>query len=165
MLKQFQQRRQLSKKLRVAMDGSSRYACEALEQRVMLSLVAPLYHSNPNATAKLYLNFTGSPAFAWGGTIAHGPGLNTTPIPAFTIDADGNNFSDLELTIIQSICAVAGEKFSPFNIDVTTQDPGNRTYGVTLQDIIGGNNGDWQSGGGGGLSQIGSFTNPQGHRI
>lgn len=135
------------------------YFCEALEPRTLLSLVVPAYHSLPNATAKLYLDFVGSPAFAWGGTTAHGPGSISTPIPAFTIDSDGNNFSATELGIIQQIWSVAAEKLSPFNIDVTTQDPGNRTHGLTLVDVIGGSNSDWY-GPGGGVAQIGSFTNP-----
>ena len=107
------------------------------------------------------MNFTGSPAFAWPSTnsttFAHGRGSNSTPIPAFDTDGDSTNFSATEVTIIQAIMSVAAEKFSPFNIDVTNVDPGNRTHGVTLQDIIGGSNADWY-GTGGGVSQIRSFT-------
>jgi hypothetical protein len=138
------------------------YGCrldiEPLEERRMLSLTVPAFHSHPSATAKLYLDFDGSPAFDWGGTRAHGPGSNDAPIPAFTMDGDANNFSPAEITTITNMFNIVAEKFSPFNLDVTTVDPGNRTHGVTLTDIIGGSNSDWY-GSGGGVSLVGSFTN------
>ena len=141
------------------MHHAGRYACERLEDRVLLSLVAPVFHSNPGAPATLYLDFVGSPAFDWGGTRAHGAGSNDAPIPAFTMDADANNFSQAEIDAIANIFGIVSEKFSPFNLDVTTQDPGNRTHGVTITDIIGGSQNDWYKKPNGGVSEIGSFTN------
>ena len=126
---------------------------------MLLSLVAPVFHSRPGAPATLYLNFVGSSAFDWGGTRAHGPGSNDAPIPGFTMDGDPNNFSQAEIDAIANIFGIVSEKFSPFNLDVTTQDPGNRTHGVTITDHIGGSNTDWYGKGGGGVSQVGSFTN------
>ena len=159
MLQRFQSRRQVSRKLNRQILRGSLYACEALEKRVLLSLVVPVLHSLPGAAKTLYLDFTGNPAFEWNGQKAHGPGSVNAPIPAFSMDADVNNFSALELTTIQNIWAIAAEKFSPFNLDVTTEDPGNRTQGTTLLDIIGGSNSDW-SGTGSGVSVLGSFNNP-----
>jgi hypothetical protein len=158
----FKPRNRASKELSRLTHASNRYACEALERRVLLALVVPALHSLPGASKDIFLDFDGNPAFNWDGTIVHGAGPDTTPIPAFTMDADANNFSALEVTTIQNIWAIAAEKFSPFNIDVTTQDPGNRTDGVTIQSIIGGSNGDWPHNppGGGGVSHVGSFTNP-----
>ncbi len=158
MSRQSYRQHKTSKKQGRSKDHGSRYACERLEDRVLLSLVAPVFHSNPGATAKLYLNFVGSQAFDWGGTRAHGPGSNDAPIPGFTMDGDANNFSQAEINVIANIFGIVSEKFSPFNLDVTTQDPGNRTHGVTITDHIGGSNSDWY-GKGGGVSEVGSFTN------
>ncbi len=158
MLQRFQSSRKVARKPNSQLLRSSLYACEALERRLLLALVAPVFHSHPGAPATLYLNFVGSPAFDWGGTRAHGAGSNDAPIPGFTTDSDANNFSQTEINAIASIFGIVAEKFSPFNLDVTTQDPGNRTHGVTITDHIGGSNSDWY-GKGGGVSQIGSFTN------
>ena len=153
-----QSRRQKSKALSSRSLERFRSQFEQLEERWLLSLVPPALHSFPSAPATLFLDFDGSPAFAWGGTTAHGAGSTSTAIPAFDIDGDAANFSATELADIQSIWTIVAEKFSPFNLDVTTVDPGNRTHGVTLTDIIGGSNSDWY-GTGGGVSQVGSFTN------
>src|SRR5262245_14438193 len=73
-------------------------ACEPLENRRLLSLTAPQLDSLPGAPVKLYLDFVGIPAFQWdSASVAHGPGSNSTPIPAFSYDADINNFSGTEL--------------------------------------------------------------------
>src|SRR5262245_24321966 len=91
----------------------ARFGLEELEDRRLLTLVPPALHSLPGAPATLYLDFVGSPAFTWNGTIAHGPGSNSAPIPAFHIDGNGTTFSSTELTTIQSIWTIAAEKFSP----------------------------------------------------
>ena len=126
----------------------------------MLSLTVPAFHSHPSATAKLFLDFDGAPAFTWDGTAVHGAGSNSTPIPAFTMDGDANNFTQMEIDAIAAIWTIVAEKFSPFNLDVTTEDPGNRTHGVTLTDIIGGSQYDWYNPAtpAGGVSKVGSFT-------
>ena len=45
-----------------------RAVAESLESRRLLSLVVPNFHTHPTATAKLYLDFVGTPAFDWDGT-------------------------------------------------------------------------------------------------
>ena len=75
------------------------------------------------------------------------------------MDADANNFSQTEINAIASIVNIVGEKFSPFNLDVTTQDPGNRTHGFTITDHIGGSVNDWYNTPAGGVSKVGSFIN------
>ncbi len=140
------------------------YGCrlriEPLEERRMLSLTVPAFHSHPSATAKLFLDFDGNPAFTWNGSAVHGAGSDSTPIPAFTMDGDANNFTQTEIDAITAIWTIVAEKFSPFNLDVTTQDPGNRTHGVTLTDIIGGSQNDWYNPTtpAGGVSKVGSFA-------
>src|SRR5689334_2216724 len=52
---------------------------------------APIYHSLPSATAKLYLDFTGDVNNNWGG---YTPGVT----PAYDIDGDLTTFSNTELS-------------------------------------------------------------------
>src|SRR5207244_10240689 len=94
---------------------SASNCCEPLEARRLLALIVPSFHSHPTATAKLFLDFDGNPAFTWNGTAVHGAGSNSTPIPAFTMDADANNFSQTEINTILAIFTIVSEKFSPFN--------------------------------------------------
>ena len=81
---------------------------------------------------------------------------NVTATPAYSTDSDTANFSDSELVNIQQIWARVAEKYSPFNIDVTTINPGSLADKVALQVVIGGN-GSWAGGTYGGLAYVGSF--------
>src|SRR6185369_11142317 len=71
----------------------------------------PLLHSNPEAFAKLFLDFDGYPQ--WGR-------------PAWGTDGDPTTFSDSEAASITAMWEAVSEKYAPFNIDVTTDDPGPR---------------------------------------
>ena len=78
-------------------------------------------HSDPGATKVIYLDFDGQNIrnTPWN-TNGFGNLLN------LPFDTDGNlaAFSDDELTTIQSIWERVSEDFRPFDVDVTTQDPG-----------------------------------------
>ena len=119
------------RKNRVACTRSKpfRRACiESLEERRLLTLTVPAYSSLPGAPYTLYLNFGGSAPFDWNnGTQyhVHGPGGPNTPIPPFDWDGNTSNFSSAELTDIQQYWSFVAEKYSPFNVNVTTVDPGN----------------------------------------
>lgn len=107
----------------------------------------PALNSNPSATAKLFLDFRGD--------------TNDHNTPAFTQDGDASTFNASEISAIRQIWQRVSEKYSPFNINVTTVDPG--TYGdkQALRVLIGGN-GAWNGAnttGSGGFSWIGSFYN------
>ncbi len=139
------------------------YCAEELECRRMLSLTVPQYSSLPSAPHTLYLDFLGMPAFTWNNTAVHGPGGAGTPVPAFSTDGDTSNFSSSELTAIQAIWAAVAEKFSPFNVNVTTVDPGSYGAGQAAECVIGGSTNDWYSSspGGkdaGGVALIGAFA-------
>src|SRR4051794_14417008 len=144
-------------------ETSCRAVVESLEHRRLLSLTVPAYNSLPGAFRKIFLDFDGNPAFTWnnadgkGDYPVHGPGSTSAPIPAYDMDGDVNNFSAAETSEIQQIWAWVSEKYSPFNVNVTTVDPGNRNNGETVQCIIGGSNQDWY-GNGGGVSAIGGFV-------
>ncbi len=78
-------------------------------------------HSRPTATRKLYLDFDGH--------VITGTDWNvdfTDPITVAAFDIDGNPavFSDEERAIIQQVWRRVAEDFAPFDIDITTEDPG-----------------------------------------
>lgn len=97
---------------------------EPLEPRNLFSAVVPLdqtftLHSRPGATKTIYLDFNGhlTPGTTgWNG----GQPFNT---PAYSIDGSAS-FSNTELTNIQDIWQRVAEDFAPFEVDVTTEDPG-----------------------------------------
>jgi hypothetical protein len=108
---------------------------EPLEERQMLSGTTldqpaasdyPLaqtffLHSQPTSTKKIYLDLDGS---ITSGTVWN-TNYNVTNIvtPAYSLDEDAA-FSDAELQDIQDIWQRVAEDFLPFDVDVTTEDPG-----------------------------------------
>jgi hypothetical protein len=106
----------------------------------------PTLSSRPGATAKLCLDFDGDPS-------AQGQ-----VTPAFDTNGDVNVLTQGEVDAIYEIWARVSEIYSPFNLDVTTIDPGNRADKKTMQIVIGGD-GAW-AGGGGGLAYIDGFNSP-----
>ncbi len=116
-------------------------------------------HSNPGASKRIYLDFDGH---NWRGTLPGGAGDRITP----AYSTDGNPaFSDEELGRIQRIWARVKEDFLPFNVDVTTEDPGvealkksgsgDNEWGIRV--AVGGD-GSWYTPGGIGLGYLNSFT-------
>jgi subtilisin-like proprotein convertase family protein len=79
-------------------------------------------HSNPTATKTIYLDFDGFTTrnTQWN-TDYKQPNIVT---PAFSLDDDFINFSDDEKLAIQAIWEHVSEDYRPFDVDVTTQDPG-----------------------------------------
>jgi hypothetical protein len=108
------------------------------------------HHSRPGTTAKLYLDFNGSNAMTWGS-------FNVPAQSAWSSDADATTFSDLEQQAIYEVWARVAEKYAPFNIDVTTEDPGNRTAYETLAVVFASDTGTWLGGEAGGVAYINSF--------
>src|SRR5262249_54929550 len=110
----------------------------------------PVLNSDEEAGAQLYLDFNGAPAMTWGS-------FTTAITPAYDTDGDASTFTPGELTNIQNIWARVAEIYSPFNINVTTVDPGNLDNQVTPRVIIGGD-GFW-FGSAGGVAYVGAFYN------
>jgi serralysin len=71
-------------------------------------------HSNPSATKVIYLDFDGHYGLE--------PGADY--YEPFNIEGSSSTFSDAELTVIQRAWQSASEDFLPFDVDVTTEDPG-----------------------------------------
>lgn len=78
--------------------------------------------SRPSATRKIYLDFTGDTYSGWGWT-----GVNNNQpvvVAPFSLDSDPTTFNATERQRIHSIWQHVAEDYAPFDIDVTTIDPG-----------------------------------------
>lgn len=113
--------------------------------------VVPAFSSRPGASDKLVIDFDGDFSGSWGG---FSPGQT----PAYNTEGDESTFTAGELANIEYIWQRVAEKFSPFNIDVTTVDTGNLSNGVTLRAIVGGS-GSWYGSGVGGVAYVDGYTN------
>lgn len=118
-------------------------------------------HSRPSATKVIYLDFNGH-------TTSNTPwnqGIGSFFTPAYDLDGQ-SGFSDAELTNIQNIFARVVEDYSPFDVDVTTEEPaledlrksgtGDTRWGVRV--AIGGSYLDWFKQPAGGVAYLTSFT-------
>lgn len=101
----------------------------------------PVLNSKPGAKATLYLDFDGEAATTWGS-------YNVTSTPAYTGSSSN----------IQEIFARVAEKFSSFDINVTTVNPGSFADKQAMRVVIGGD-GAWTGISCGGLSYVGAFSN------
>lgn len=72
-------------------------------------------HSNPSASKVIYLDFDGHTIVWDGEPFEYGP---------WNAEGSEDTFSDLERTIIQRTWQSVSEDFLPFDIDITTEDPG-----------------------------------------
>jgi len=83
---------------------------------------------------------------------------------AYNFEGD-SSFTDTELARIQGIWQPVAEDFLPFDVNVTTRDPGSAdlaksgtgdaAWGIRV--VIGGN-GSWYNSGAGGVAYVGSFN-------
>ncbi len=123
---------------------------ETLESRTLFAApVVPIFNSNATAKVKLFLDFNGDTTSSWG---TYSPGTT----PSYDMDGNPSSFNQAELTNIDLICRGVAEKFSPFNINVTTVDPG--TYGnLSVARAVIGGTGSWYGATIGGISFTGGF--------
>lgn len=112
----------------------------------------PLLSSNPSAQAKLFLDFDGRFEATWGSRF----NIST---PAYDFDGVLSSFSAAEQSSISQIWARVAEDYAPFNIDVTTIDPGTVADRVVAVVAIGGSNTDWYGSSAGGVAYVGGFYN------
>ncbi|HEY6168401.1 MAG TPA: zinc-dependent metalloprotease family protein, partial [Verrucomicrobiae bacterium] len=124
-----------------------------------------LLHSRPGATKVIYLDFTGhtTSGTSWNSAYTGGTDFTTPP---FDIDGNPASFSATELDRIQYIWQRVAEDYAPFDVDVTTQDPGvealrktsssDANYGVRV--CIGGSCYDWFGYSAGGVAYVGCFS-------
>ena len=131
---------------------SYRPSIESLEVRVVPTLSVPVYNSLFGAKATIYLNFGGDFTASWGSS-------SNITTPAYDTDGYPTTFSATELSNIQQIWQRVAELYDPFNVNVTTVAPTTMVKGVDMQIDIGGDSG-WTGMLAGGISYVGSFTNP-----
>ena len=117
----------------------------------------PLLSSNSNATAKIFLDFDGNTTSGtiWNSNYNNGNDIIT---PAYSLDADTNSFSTAELDTITEIWQRVAEDFAPFNVDVTTIDPGDFSANQAIRVVIGGSYQDWYGSSAGGVAFLDSWT-------
>lgn len=98
-----------------------------------------LLHSRPGSNRVVYLDFDGVSLGASSWWVEDG--MTAGAVDGFSLDGS-SAFSDAEKTFIQQIWRVVSEKYAPFQIDVTTQEPsagaldrttpGDTAYGVRV---------------------------------
>ena len=81
-----------------------------------------LLHSRPGADHTIYLDFDGhvTEGTTWNSAYR----VTTILSPPYDIDGDPDTFNATEIDRIQKTWQIVAEDFSPFDINVTTQDPG-----------------------------------------
>jgi hypothetical protein len=110
----------------------------------------PQLSSRPSARVKVFLDFNGAPATTWGG-------YQVPNTPAYDLDGDPSTFSDAELNGIREVWSRVSEKYSPFDINVTTVDPGTYEFNQTVRVVVGGDS-TWAGGVYGGYGYVNGFT-------
>ncbi len=123
----------------------------AAEGELLYPINVPAMSSNPSATATLFIDFDGATIDAWQGRV---PG----DIRAYDVDGDPTTFTATELANIGEIFQRVAEKFSPFNINVTTVDPGVYLRQQTTRVIVGGAYQDWYGARAGGIASLNGFS-------
>ena len=80
--------------------------------------------SRPGSQHTIYLDFNGATVTgtAWNNTDS------TINVQAFDRDGDPSSFGDFELAFIQEVWAQVAEDYAPFDVNVTTKDPGADAY-------------------------------------
>lgn len=118
----------------------------------------PELHSRPGAPVTIYLDFDGhTETEDWPDIRTDGNAGQPVVTPVFDIDNDFTTFSDEELRLIEEVWLRTSEDFSPFNVNVTTVDPGSYNNFETILVSIGGD-GSW-IGSPGGIAFVNSFNN------
>ena len=119
-------------------------------------IIPPALNSKPGAPVTLYLDLDGHFQPQW-------DSFTNATTPVFDQDNLPNLFTTTELASITELWARVAEDYAPFNVNVTTIEPGDFSDGVGLRVAIGGSSADWfePQGGGpaGGVAYLDSFTN------
>lgn len=132
-------------------------------------------HSKPGSQRTIYLDFNGATV---SGTAWNGSSSDRIPngtVPGFSLDGDYATFNAEEHARIQEVWQRVSEDYSPFDVDVTTQEPtaaqidrsgsGDQVYGTTALVTASLSARDRLCGGPGctGIAYIDVFNAPQDH--
>lgn len=122
-------------------------------------------HSRPGAKRIIYLDFDGhvTRGTSWNSGFTAGADIVS---PAFDTDGNAGAFSDAERTAIQDIWRRVAEDYAPFDVDVTTEEPGaaalsysgstDANWGIRV--VVGGSSSTWLGAGAGGVAYLNSYT-------
>ncbi len=122
-------------------------------------------HSRPGAKRVIFLDFDGhvTRGTSWNSGFTSGADIVS---PAFDTDGNAAAFSDAERTAIQDIWRRVAEDYAPFDVDVTTEEPGaaalsysgsaDANWGIRV--VVGGSSYDWLGAGAGGIAYLNSYT-------
>ncbi len=120
-------------------------------------------HSNPGSNYTIYLDFDGGITVGTGWN--NSTGISPLIDIAYNRDGDSSTFNNSELNQIREIWKLVAEDFAPFDVNVTTEDPGIEALrksgsGDTQWGIrsLHTSNRNGVCGGCGGVAYIGSFT-------
>lgn len=144
-----------------SLGGTGAYITTGSSNTLLWSVGSTNYlHSRPSAPLKIFLDFNGH--------TTSGTQWNTQyssfTTPVWGRDNDATTWSTAEAAAIQQAFASVAEDFAPFDVDVTTQDPGveglRRTsstdYNYGIRVVVGPNN--WMAVNNSGYAKIGSFN-------
>ncbi len=174
---------QQDRTLRMDRQGHLHYVCEGLlplqnavataqttsgssGTSAITAVDAFLLHSKPGASKVIYLDFNGhtTSGTIWNSNFTGGAEIITPPYTNDSIVS--TSFSTSELDNILSIWQRVSEDYAPFDVDVTTEDPGlealrkttttDTQFGVRV--CIGGSSYDWYGAGAGGVAYLNSFS-------
>jgi hypothetical protein len=115
----------------------------------------PVLHSLPGAPVTIYLDFDGHTETSADWTQN---GTRAVSTPVYDIDGDLTTFSDEELRRMEEVWYRVSEDFAPFDINVTTVDPGTFNDFQAIRVSIGGD-GAWGGAPSGGVAFLDSFSN------
>lgn len=151
-------------------DWATDGAIDAAAGSFTIDTTAPLsetfsLNSNLGASHTIYLDFDGhiTTGTHWNTSYNGGQDIVT---PAYDTDGNTASFSDAELQNIQFIWQRVAEDFMPFDVNVTTADPGydaltksgsgDSDWGIRV--VVGGSSYDWYGANAGGVARVGSFN-------
>lgn len=111
----------------------------------------PVLNSSSGSTRQVLLDFNGYNYTAGAVWYNPGGGYSGQPgnVPAFDTDGNTASFSASELNAIRETWNRVAEKYSPFNINVTTVDPGGQPVANSWARIVVGDNTGWYPSAGG----------------
>ncbi len=174
---------QQDRHLRMDLQGRLHYVCEGLlplQNRVVSATTTSagtnsgtlsvtdtfLLHSKPGASKVIYLDFDGHTTTGTNWNSSFTGGVNIVTPPYSTDATVSTAYSTIELNNIYSIWLRVAEDYAPFDVDVTTQDPGlealrkstttDTQFGVRV--CIGGSSYTWYGAGAGGVAYLNSFS-------
>lgn len=137
-----------------------------IEYAAVLISSPPAYHSKPNATRRIYLDFNG--AIVSGTAWNTSAGVTSWNVKVWSQDGDTTTFNDSEQTWMKRVWQRVAEDYAPFDVDVTTDvayDPdnytGNKDYvgWLLICDTTDNNGVALPHAGSGGVAYVGVFGN------